>query len=495
MIAEEGEIRPESSEAKTHKTRKQIPSENDEGSQGEKLRGIESVNESLCNFNNRKELKGNNLIGQTAASISDRTEDLGDHNFEEDVLGDNVAINFEPPGRYLVETEVNFMTANLSLSMRRTVRTRLSNHQRPSIDPETALALITKPCVNYRIKAREILKFIKTNPETSDLKITFYMAACESRTTLKPYPTPVVEETDIGQESLSLVNEEIPAVKLLMLILKDLSEPKTSNPVIAILHWLLILLPEPKLKHLPSETFHTIFDKVERAINFQAPNHIFKLMFNRASPMETTWQAKKGNKKSYFAFYTDSLEKMHSIIHLGFYPAMMQYKGNIGPGIFFYPDLKHCLDIASQSSGWGWGKSDLGIEMKVILVAEFLEGPETRLFDESKEGFTIERKALTAGSDIEDEVMCYYVGRPDEIRIRYVLVYVQTAAKVLPCIIPVRQKTLINWIGEHKTSLLIGGSLALTFVTRNYVYIQSLITGIKTTMMRAFIYDVDTADG
>ncbi|XP_024217916.1 uncharacterized protein [Halyomorpha halys] len=494
MIADEGKIRPGSSETKSPKTRKLVPPENDEGSKGEKLPSVVPANEDSCNLSNRKDPRGNSSSGQTGTSVSDRSDDLGDHNFEEDVLGDNVAINFEPPGRYLVETEVNFMTANLSLSMRRTVRTRLSSHQRPTVDPETALALITKPCVNYKIKAREILKFIKSNPETSDLKITFYMAACDSRTALKPYPTPVVEETDIGQESLNLVNEEIPSVKLLMLILNDLNEAKTSNPVIAILHWLLILLPEPKLKHLPPETFHSIFEKVERAVNFQAPTHVFKMMFNRASSMETTWQAKKGERKSYFAFYTDSLEKMHSIIHLGFYPALMQYKGNIGPGIFFYVDLKHCLDCAAQSSGWGWGKSELGIEMRVVLVAEFLEDSDTKLFNESQEGFQ-EQKALTAGSDEEEDLICYYVARPDEIRIRYVLVYVQTAAKILPCIVPVRQKNLINWLGDHKASLLIGGSLALTFASKHFMQLQSLITSIKSTMMRPFLYDVDTADG
>ena len=66
---------------------------------------------------------------------------------EEDMSGGDVTINFELPGRYSVETEVNFMTANMSLSMRRTVRTQSPTQQRPRIDPDT------KPCTNYRIKA------------------------------------------------------------------------------------------------------------------------------------------------------------------------------------------------------------------------------------------------------------------------------------------------------------------------------------------------------
>lgn len=400
------------------------------------------------------------------------------------------------PGRlYVQTTDVNIVNTvrHVSWSLRSTVRTRSTTQRLQTVDEESALALLNKPCPNYSVKCSEILKFIIKNPQTSDLKISLYMVASEGVALLKPFPTSVVEESIDGAIALTLINEEVPSVQLMQHYLKDLEQYRVSDTVVNLLHWLLVYEKEPKIMHIPSECFYSIFQKVKNGVNYQQPTHVFKLMYPRFSTAECKWRALKQGRNSTFAFYGDCLKVMHSIVHLGFYP-LVYSEGLHGLGMYFYTDLQHCLEKTGDE-GWCWGKSELGGQLKTVLVVEILGHPDCRTYNEYK-AMTSEQKALTSG-DASQELNCCFVPRAELVRIRYVLIFVQKQSKVRPAVIALRPKrTLRDWIIENKKRcLVIGSSLLIFGITAHYIYNKNIhpeVTGVVVTKIAPLTSPVST---
>lgn len=326
--------------------------------------------------------------------------------------------------------------------------------------------IFDKEC--YNSMCIDLLKFIKTDPEVADLKLSMYITACENLCFLQPFPSHLIPGDKQVFSVISNINEEIPSIELLILYLKN---KKLSQRVVSLLHWLLIPQGETRIKYISATTLNEKLQKVGLALNFDEPSHVFKIMTSRLSRLVCNWKAVKAEERTTFSFHGGELYSMHTLLNTGFHPLLFS-----NDELYVTQDLKHCLDMI-RGDGWTWGKSKLGVQMKAVLLVEHLE-EATRLPNEQ----TIKALPPTEGSASD-----FVLSRPDLARIRYVLLYVQKESKQ---IIPTIHSTeTARWKNSTKSMFILASIVILGAIYSSHIEKKSSILKPKEYLSSSSLPD------
>ncbi|XP_014253747.1 uncharacterized protein LOC106669015 [Cimex lectularius] len=338
-----------------------------------------------------------------------------------------------------------------------------------------------QPCVNYELKAKDILQVLQKDLDVLDLKISMYIAACNAGH-LKPFPEHIVEASFEGLQCLLLLNSQIPPLALLRKNLEEDSDDINKH-VISVIHWLL-RLPGPRYVDVRPQEFPEILQKVESFQPYEIlPNYIFRAMVNKTSPNHLQWMATKeklmagkSELETKFAFYCGEVEQLHSLTSVGLYP-FQKINGPKGFGVYLTNNLKSCLDNSSPK--WVWGKSVFGVELQTAIIVEFIVNhPDVICYTD----------ADTGNESAESQENKYYcVTDTHLIQLRYLLIYAKTPSKLKPeKILSAKHSSIGSIFTFNRAFVLAGYILASYLILTSYKFnpkykgLTSLLTSIKS---------------
>ncbi|KAF6212305.1 hypothetical protein GE061_012827 [Apolygus lucorum] len=206
-----------------------------------------------------------------------------------------------------------------------------------------------------------------------DLKISLYVAACGGLPLSDIHPSPPAissESNRIENATLLSVNDSIPPPESLLAMLKPREGQVFSTRTYSVLKWLVLGLKEPKISYVEPGTYQDILKlpSPDSQIAIEPePEAIFSLKPHTLSTLGQEWASRTCYEDTLFAFLPCKVEYLHCLIYKGLVSNGLESDGSL----LLYTDLKHCLNIAT--SEWTWGKSMLGINIKVIAVVEYVD--------------------------------------------------------------------------------------------------------------------------
>ncbi|RUS76477.1 hypothetical protein EGW08_015761 [Elysia chlorotica] len=278
-----------------------------------------------------------------------------------------------------------------------------------------------------------------------DLIWSFFVSAAKSyrfSSILHPFP-PMFNEDGTTEKLVFPLRETISGMP------EFSSSPEFENEIPADCHKLLSwVFQKPKFQfHLQKnkECFKKVRQLTGQVMDAPEPTFIFEVVYD--SQEERKFEARRGSRKSLFAYHGSRFDNFYSILHNGLNGHLNKVAA-FGEGTYLSSELS--VSLLYSQAGEAWSKSCLGAKLACVAVCEMIDEPSVKC--QIKEGSTPVQKRRAQASSTTDAVpeKYYVVQNNDAVRVKYLLVYKDHgSAAVTP-----GKSTPYSWIQQNKFPFL-----------------------------------------
>ncbi|XP_037936553.1 uncharacterized protein LOC119670380 [Teleopsis dalmanni] len=322
--------------------------------------------------------------------------------------------------------------------------------------------------VHYLRACKELEYVLLDDLEACDAKWNLFITATinySDNQLLLPY---IPDFTRNVEEMLDVINV---TPSLYDVRFKFLNKDYTCNNklVIKLLHFVLIILNEPRLEKLKYFQFVDLMANIEQSYNVDIPTYVFKVNYSINSEEEVLFEGRSMSYGTKFGFFGCNLDSLYKILCDGF----KSHKKHKTSDDKIYLNNEIGIILKNMTGTPCWENSCCGKKIKVIALCEFINRHEY------------------IKSSVDKDLKCTHIiiDLPEIVRIRFLFYYCELTVKQVDL-----NESLATRIFKNELAFPIScfiflfGPLAYVYKNNIMKYLLSGNRKLKQILFHTFMY-------